>query len=57
MTAVGFVVLTAGLADFRPVRRHQPPPGTQKLREGARLLSSAVIGIRATEDWNRKSPK
>ena len=51
-----FVVLTAGLAGFHPSKR-QPLPGAQKFREGARFLSSAVVGIRARDDWNGKNPE
>jgi len=49
MTVVRFVTLTGGLAGFHPLRR-QPLPGTRKLWEGVRLLSSAVIAIRAMRD-------
>ncbi len=51
MTIARFVVLTGGLAGFHPSKR-QPLPGTQKLWEGVRFLSNAVIGIRAMQDWN-----
>ncbi len=37
---MSFVALTGGL------------PGTQKLWEGVRFLSQAVIGIRAKEGWD-----
>ena len=49
MTVAGFVLLTGGLAGFHPSKR-QPLPGTQKLREGVRVLSHAVIAIRAMQD-------
>ncbi len=48
---MSFVALTGGLAGFHPSKR-QPLPGTQKLWEGVRFLSQAVIGIRAKEDWD-----
>ena len=51
MTIAGFVVLTGGLAGFHPSKR-QPLPGTQKLWEGVRFLSHAVIAIRAMQDWD-----
>ena len=51
MTIAGFVVLTGGLAGFHPSKR-QPLPGTQKLWEGVRFLSNAVIGIRAMRHWD-----
>ena len=51
MTVASFVVLTGGLAGFHLSKR-QPLPGTQKLWEGARLLSHAVIAIRAMQDWD-----
>ena len=54
MTVAQFVVLTGGLAGFHPSKR-QPLPGTQKLREGTRLLSNAVIAIRAMQNRNGKS--
>ena len=44
-------MLTGGLAGFHPSKR-QPLPGTQKLWEGVRFLSLAVI--KAKEEWNRK---
>ncbi len=46
MTVARFVTLTGGLAGFHPSKR-QPLPGTQKLREGVRVLSGAVTAIRA----------
>ncbi|MCY4310382.1 MAG: hypothetical protein OXC54_03570 [Rhodospirillaceae bacterium] len=49
MTVARFVVLTAGLAGFHPSKR-KPLPGTQKLREGIRVLCSAVTAIQATTD-------
>ena len=52
MTIARFVVLTGGLAGFHPLNR-QPLPGTQKLWEGIRFLSQAVITIRAMQDWDR----
>ena len=52
MTIAGFVVLTGGLAGFHPSKR-QPLPGTQKLWEGVKFLSQAVIAIRAMQEWNR----
>ncbi len=52
MTVARFVTLTGGLAGFHPLRR-QPLPGTQKLWEGVRVLSSAVIAIQAMRDWER----
>jgi len=51
MTVAGLVPPTGGLAGFHPLRR-QPLPGTRKLREGVRLLSHAVIAIRAMQDWD-----
>ena len=51
MTIAGFVVLTGGLAGFHPSKR-QPLPGTQKLWEGVRFLSHAVIFMRAIKDWD-----
>ncbi|MCY3873432.1 MAG: hypothetical protein OXF88_03960 [Rhodobacteraceae bacterium] len=56
MTIAGFVVLTGGLAGFHPSKR-QPLPGTQKLWEGVRFLSLAVIAIKAKEEWDRKDRK
>ncbi|MCY4319777.1 MAG: hypothetical protein OXE76_11470, partial [Alphaproteobacteria bacterium] len=47
-----FVVLTGGLAGFHPSKR-QPLPGTQKLWEGVRFLSHAVIAIQAMQNWDR----
>ena len=52
MTIAGFVVLTGGLAGFHPSKR-QPQPGKQKLWEGVKFLSQAVIAIRAMQEWNR----
>ncbi len=49
MTVARFVVLTAGLAGFHPSKR-KPLPGTQKLREGIRVLSHAVIAMQAMTD-------
>ncbi len=49
MTVAGFVLLAGGLAGFHPSKR-QPLPGTRKLREGVRILSRAVIAIRAMQD-------
>ena len=49
MTVAGFVVLTGGLAGFHASKR-QPLPGTQKLWEGVKLLSYAVITIQAMQD-------
>ncbi len=49
MTVARFVVTAAGLAGFHPLRR-QPLPGTQKLREGVRVLSGAVTAIQAMRD-------
>jgi len=51
MTVARFVVLAAGLAGFHPSRR-QPLPGTRKLWEGVKLLSSAVTAIQAMRDWD-----
>ena len=56
MTIAGFVVLTGGLAGFHPSKR-QPLPGTQKLWEGVKFLSQAVIAIQAMQEWNRKKTK
>ena len=56
MTIAGFVVLTGGLAGFHPSKR-QPLPGTQKLWEGVKFLSQAVVGIQAMLEWNRRKPK
>ncbi len=56
MTIAGFVVLTGGLASFHPSKR-QPLPGTQKLWEGVKFLSHAVIAIQAMQEWNRTRPK
>ena len=55
-TIAGFVVLTGGLAGFHPSKR-PPLPGTQKLWEGVKILSLAVIAIQAMQEWNRKKPK
>ncbi len=52
MTVAGFVLLTGGLAGFHPSKR-QPLPGTRKLREGVRILSRAVIAIRAMQDRDK----
>ena len=48
--------LTGGLAGFHPSKR-QPLPGTQKLWEGVKFLSQAVITIQAMQEWNRKKTK
>ncbi len=56
MTIAGFVVLTGGLAGFHPSKR-QPLPGTQRLWEGVRFLSRAVIAIQAREERDRKTEK
>ena len=56
MTIAGFVVLTGGLAGFHPSKR-QPLPGTQKLWEGVKFLSHAVITIQAMQKWNGKNRK
>ena len=56
MIIAGFVVLTAGLAGFHPSKR-QPLPGTQKLWEGVKILSLAVITVQAMHEWNRKNRK
>ena len=56
MTTADFVVLTGGLAGFHPSRR-QPLPGTQKLWEGVRILSHAVITIQAMQSWDETKPK
>ena len=40
-----------GLVGFHPSKR-QPLPGTQKLSEGIRFLSHAVIAMRAMQDWD-----
>ena len=56
MTIAGFVVLTGGLAGFHPSKR-QPLPGTQKLWEGVKFLSHAVIAIQAMQKWNGKNRK
>ncbi len=56
MTVKGFVVLTGGLAGFHPSKR-QPLPGTQKLWEGVRFLSQAVIAVRAVRDWEGGWPE
>ncbi len=56
---MSFVVLTGGLAGIHPSKR-QPLPGTQKLWEGVRFLSQAVISIRAMQagtSTNRKEMK
>jgi len=50
MTIAEFVVLTGGLAGFHPSKR-QPLPGTQKLWEGVKFLSHAVITIQAMQEW------
>ncbi len=52
MTIAGFVVPAGGLAGFHPSKR-QKLPGTQKLREGVRFLSNAVIAMRAMQDRDR----
>ena len=52
MTIAGFVVPAGGLAGFHPSKR-RPLPGTQKLREGMKFLSHAVIGIRAMQEWGK----
>ncbi len=52
ITVASFVVLTGGLAGFHPSKR-QPLPGTQKLWEGVRFLSHAVIAIQAMQDWDK----
>ena len=52
MTIASFVVLTGGLAGFHPSKR-QPLPGTQKLWEGVRFLSHAVIAIQAMQNWDK----
>ena len=44
-----FVILTAGLAGFRPTKR-QPMPGTKKLWQGLMTLSPAVLGYQAMRD-------
>ena len=54
MTIAGFVLLTGGLAGFHPSKR-QPLPGTQKLWEGVKFLSHAVIAIQAMQQWNGKN--
>ena len=51
MTIATFVVLTGGLAGFHPSKR-QPLPGTQKLWEGVKLLSYAVITIEAFQAFH-----
>ena len=56
MTIAGFVVLTGGLAGFDPSKR-QPLPGTQKLWEGVKFLSLAVIAIQAMQEWNGRNRK
>ena len=56
MTIAGFVVLAGGLAGFHPSKR-RPLPGTQKLWEGIRFLSNAVIGIQVMQEWERKTEK
>ena len=56
MTIAGFVVLTGGLAGFHPSKR-QPLPGTQKLWEGVKFLSTAIIGIQAMQERGRKYRK
>ncbi len=56
MTVKGFVVLTGGLAGFHP-SKHWPLPGTQKLWEGVRFLSQAVIAVRAMRDWEGGWPE
>ncbi len=53
MTIAGFVVPAGGLAGFHPSKR-QPLPGTQKLREGVKFLSHAVITIQAMQEWGGK---
>ena len=52
MTIAGFVALTAGLVGFHPSKR-QPLTGTQKLWEGVRFLSSAVVGLQTVREWER----
>ena len=42
--------VTDWLASFRP-SKHQSPAGTQKLWEGVRNLSLAVITVHAMQDW------
>ena len=54
MTIAGFVVLTGGLAGFHLSMRH-PLPGTQKLWEGVKLLSQAVVGTQAMLDGTGES--
>ncbi len=49
MTIAGFVVLTGGRAGFHSSKR-QPLPGTQKLWEGVKFLSHAVIAIQAMQE-------
>ena len=56
MTIAGFVVLTGGLAGFHPSKR-QPLPGTQKLWEGVKFLSNAVIAIQAMQEWTGQTGK
>ena len=56
MTIAGFVVLTGGLAGFHPSKR-QPLPGTQKLWEGVKFLSNAVIAIQAMQQWTGRTGK
>ncbi len=56
MTIAGFVVLTGDLAGFHPSKR-QPLPGMQKLWEGVKFLSHAVIAIPAMQEWNRQERK
>ncbi len=51
LTIAGFAVTAAGLAGFHPSKR-QPLPGTQKLWEGVKLLSYAVIAIQAMREWD-----
>ena len=51
MTVSGFVTLAAGLAGLHPSKR-QPLPGRRKLREGLRILFTAVTAIQACTSQN-----
>ena len=61
MTIAAFVVLTGEQASFPPSKRRKRP-GTQKLRQGIRLLSHAVIPIQAMQnrdgsEWKGEDPE
>ena len=48
-----FVALVAGQAGFHPSKR-QPLPGTQKVWQGVKILSAAVIGWNALREWMKE---